>query len=67
MSAPELTTKAVAAIQSGKYDLIVLNYANPDMVGHTGKLEAAIKRSRRLTPGLGRSLRPSTRRAASCS
>ena len=38
MSAPELTDKAVAAIDSGKYDLIVLNYANPDMVGHTGKL-----------------------------
>src|SRR5262249_58539608 len=31
MSAPELTDKAVAAINSGKYDLIVLNYANPDM------------------------------------
>ena len=43
MSAPELTQKAVAAISSGKYDLIVLNYANPDMVGHTGSLPAAIK------------------------
>jgi 2,3-bisphosphoglycerate-independent phosphoglycerate mutase len=43
MSAPELTDKAVAAINSGKYDLIVLNYANPDMVGHTGVLAAAIK------------------------
>ena len=38
MSAPELTDKAVEAIGSGKYDLIVLNYANPDMVGHTGSL-----------------------------
>ena len=36
MSAPELTGKAVEAIGSGKYDLIVLNFANPDMVGHTG-------------------------------
>ena len=36
MSAPELTDKAVEAIDSGKYDLIVLNFANPDMVGHTG-------------------------------
>ena len=43
MSAPELTDKAVEAIRSGKYDLIVLNYANPDMVGHTGILAAAIK------------------------
>jgi 2,3-bisphosphoglycerate-independent phosphoglycerate mutase len=43
MSAPELTDKAVDAINSGKYDLIVLNYANPDMVGHTGNLQAAIK------------------------
>ena len=36
MSAPELTDKLVAAIRSGKYDLIVCNYANGDMVGHTG-------------------------------
>jgi len=42
MSAPELTGKAVDAIRSSKYDLIVLNYANPDMVGHTGSLPAAI-------------------------
>jgi 2,3-bisphosphoglycerate-independent phosphoglycerate mutase len=43
MSAPELTGKAVQAIGSGTYDLIVLNFANPDMVGHTGSLPAAIK------------------------
>lgn len=43
MSAPEVTAKLVAAIESRKYDLIVVNYANPDMVGHTGSLEAAIK------------------------
>jgi 2,3-bisphosphoglycerate-independent phosphoglycerate mutase len=43
MSAPELAGKAVAAIRSGQYDLIVLNFANPDMVGHTGSLPAAIK------------------------
>ncbi|MCX7781727.1 MAG: 2,3-bisphosphoglycerate-independent phosphoglycerate mutase [Negativicutes bacterium] len=42
MSAVELTDKAVAAIRSGKYDLIVLNFANGDMVGHTGKMEAAV-------------------------
>ena len=43
MSAPEVTDKLVEAIKSGKYDLVVYNYANGDMVGHTGKLDAAIK------------------------
>ncbi len=54
MSAPELTDKVVAAINSGKYDLIVLNYANPDMVGHTGSLPAAIKAVETVDTGLGR-------------
>jgi 2,3-bisphosphoglycerate-independent phosphoglycerate mutase len=43
MNAPEVTSKLVAAIDSGKYDLIVCNLANPDMVGHTGVMTAAIK------------------------
>ena len=43
MSAEEVTVKVVEAIKSGKYNSIILNYANPDMVGHTGSLEAAIK------------------------
>ena len=43
MSAYEVTEKVVEAIKSRKYDCIILNYANPDMVGHTGNLEAAIK------------------------
>jgi 2,3-bisphosphoglycerate-independent phosphoglycerate mutase len=43
MSALELTDKALVAIESRQYDFILLNYANPDMVGHTGVLEAAIK------------------------
>ncbi|MFC3852293.1 2,3-bisphosphoglycerate-independent phosphoglycerate mutase [Salinispirillum marinum] len=43
MSAPEVTAKLVEAIKSGKYDLIVCNYANGDMVGHTGKFDAAVK------------------------
>ena len=43
MSALEVTDKVVEAINSGKYDSIILNYANPDMVGHTGSLEAAVK------------------------
>ncbi len=54
MSAPELTDKVVAAIDSGKYDLIVLNFANPDMVGHTGVLAAAIKAVETVDAGLGR-------------
>ena len=43
MSAEEVTVKVIEAIKSGKYNSIILNYANPDMVGHTGNLEAAIK------------------------
>ena len=54
MSAPELTDKVVAAIDSQKYDLIVLNFANPDMVGHTGSLPAAIKAVETVDAGLGR-------------
>jgi 2,3-bisphosphoglycerate-independent phosphoglycerate mutase len=54
MSAPELAEKAVAAIRSGKYDMIILNFANPDMVGHTGVLEAAIKAVETVDAGLGR-------------
>ncbi len=54
MSAPELTAKAVEAIDSGKYDMIVLNFANPDMVGHTGSLPAAIKAVEAADTGLGK-------------
>jgi len=54
MSALELADKAVAAIDSKKYDLIVLNFANPDMVGHTGSLPAAIKAVETVDAGLGR-------------
>ncbi|MCP9775199.1 2,3-bisphosphoglycerate-independent phosphoglycerate mutase [Cyanobium sp. WAJ14-Wanaka] len=41
MSADQLTDSCIAAIQKGIYSLVVINYANPDMVGHTGKMEAA--------------------------
>jgi 2,3-bisphosphoglycerate-independent phosphoglycerate mutase len=54
MSAPELTDRAVEAIGSGTYDLIVMNYANPDMVGHTGSLAAAITAVEAVDAGLGR-------------
>jgi len=43
MSAPELTDALVKAILSKKYDFIVCNYANPDMVGHTGNFDATVK------------------------
>jgi 2,3-bisphosphoglycerate-independent phosphoglycerate mutase len=56
MSAPELAAKAVEQIDSGNYDLIVLNFANPDMVGHTGSLPAAIKAVETVDAGLGRIL-----------
>lgn len=53
MSAPEVTEAFVGAIEAG-YDLIVCNYANPDMVGHTGDLDAAIKACEAVDQGLGR-------------
>ena len=43
MSAYEVTEKCVEAIKSGKYDVVILNFANCDMVGHTGVFEAAVK------------------------
>jgi 2,3-bisphosphoglycerate-independent phosphoglycerate mutase len=56
MSAPELRARAVEAIRSGRFDLIVLNFANPDMVGHTGSLPAAIRAVETVDAGLGRIL-----------
>ncbi|MGR3802739.1 2,3-bisphosphoglycerate-independent phosphoglycerate mutase [Marinibacterium profundimaris] len=55
MSAGEVTDQFVEAIQEG-YDLIVTNFANPDMVGHTGDLDAAIKACEAVDEGLGRVL-----------
>lgn len=54
MSAPELAEKAVQAIGSGRFDLIILNFANADMVGHTGSLPAAIKACEAVDAGLAR-------------
>jgi 2,3-bisphosphoglycerate-independent phosphoglycerate mutase len=53
MSAAEVTEHLVAAIGSGEYDLIVVNYANPDMVGHTGILAAAIRAVETVDAALG--------------
>ncbi|MCL7465469.1 2,3-bisphosphoglycerate-independent phosphoglycerate mutase [Phaeovulum sp. NW3] len=55
MSAPEVTDRFVEAIRHG-YDLIVVNYANPDMVGHTGSLPAAIAACEEIDRDLGRVL-----------
>ena len=54
MSAYEVTDKVVEAINSKKYDCIIINYANPDMVGHTGVLEAAIKAIETIDECVGR-------------
>jgi 2,3-bisphosphoglycerate-independent phosphoglycerate mutase len=53
MSSEEVTDKFVAAIEAG-YDLIVTNYANPDMVGHTGDLKAAMAACAAVDKGLAR-------------
>ena len=54
MSAPEVTDKLVSAIKGGQYDLIVCNYANGDMVGHTGILSAAVKAVQAIDTSLKR-------------
>jgi 2,3-bisphosphoglycerate-independent phosphoglycerate mutase len=54
MSAFEVTDKLVSAIDSGRFDLVVVNYANTDMVGHTGNLDAAIKAVEAVDLCLGR-------------
>jgi 2,3-bisphosphoglycerate-independent phosphoglycerate mutase len=54
MSAPEVTDRLEAAILSGEYDLIVCNYANPDMVGHTGIMAAAVQAVETIDKALGR-------------
>jgi 2,3-bisphosphoglycerate-independent phosphoglycerate mutase len=54
MSAPEVTDKLVAAIQGGKFDFVVVNFANTDMVGHTGDLGAAVKAVQAVDVAVGR-------------
>ncbi len=54
MSAPEVTDKLAEAIRSRKYDLLVVNYANGDMVGHSGKFDAAVKAAECLDQCLAR-------------
>src|SRR6202035_1705724 len=54
MSAAGITDTAVKAIEQGEFDAIIMNYANADMVGHSGKLEAAIKAVEAVDAGLAR-------------
>jgi 2,3-bisphosphoglycerate-independent phosphoglycerate mutase len=54
MSAIEVTDRVVEAIEAGRFDMIVLNYANADMVGHTGRLDAAVKAVETIDKCLGR-------------
>lgn len=54
MSAPEMTDKLVAAIGSGEFDFVVCNYANCDMVGHTGDLKAAVRAVETVDACMGR-------------
>lgn len=56
MSAPELSKRLVEAIERGAYDLIVCNVANPDMVGHTGKMNAAVAAVEAVDTLLGQAL-----------
>lgn len=56
MSALEVTRRVVEEIRQGKFDFIVLNYANCDMVGHTGVFEAAVKAVEAVDAGLGQVL-----------
>lgn len=57
MAEPEVTHRLVEAIRGGKHDLIVCNFANPDMVGHTGDLGAAIAACEAVDAGLGKAVR----------
>ena len=54
MSAPEVTNRIVDAIEHQRYDVIIVNYANGDMVGHTGVFEAAVKAVETLDSCVGR-------------
>ncbi|MBM3489842.1 MAG: 2,3-bisphosphoglycerate-independent phosphoglycerate mutase [Alphaproteobacteria bacterium] len=65
MSAYEVTARLEQAIRSGRFDFIVVNYANPDMVGHTGNLQAAIQAVGAVDRCLGR-LEAAVRAAGGC-
>ena len=66
MSAEQLTDSCIAAIEEGTYSLIVINYANPDMVGHTGVMDAATEAIATVDHCVGRLLDSSVAAAARC-
>ena len=61
MSAPEVTEEAVKRIESGNYDVIILNFANCDMVGHTGVFEATVKAVEAVDAGVGKVVEATSR------
>ena len=61
MSAPEVTEEAVRRIESGNYDVIILNFANCDMVGHTGVFDAAVKAVEAVDEGVARVVEATTK------
>ncbi|MCY4473038.1 MAG: 2,3-bisphosphoglycerate-independent phosphoglycerate mutase [Kistimonas sp.] len=66
MSAPEMTDKLVKAVESGAYDLVVCNYANGDMVGHTGIFDAAVEAVECVDSCLGRVLQALESQGGQC-
>jgi len=66
MSAEDVTDHFVKAIESGKYDLIVCNYANGDMVGHTGNFDAAVKAVEAVDTSIGRVVEALTKMGGQC-
>jgi 2,3-bisphosphoglycerate-independent phosphoglycerate mutase len=65
MSAPQITEKAIESIESGKYDFILINYANADMVGHTGIKEACVEAVKSVDKSLS-FLIPAVLKAGGC-
>ena len=66
MSAAEVTERLVGAIEAGRHDLIVCNYANGDMVGHTGVLDAAVQAAAAVDVALGRLCEAVEKTGAQC-
>lgn len=66
MNSEELTDKLVEAIESGKYDVVVCNYPNGDMVGHTGVYEAAVKAVEAVDTSIGRVIEALERSGGEC-
>jgi 2,3-bisphosphoglycerate-independent phosphoglycerate mutase len=66
MSAPEVTDRLVAALEEEKYRFVVVNYANPDMVGHTGSIPAVVRAVETVDACLGRVLEATERAGGVC-